>query len=210
MADTYSTPTTTLEAVNAMLDVIGAAPVNSIDQSSPLPADVSKALGILGTVNREVQALGWYWNTEDCYPLTRSTSGNIPLPANALRVRIPRSTGVKAVMRGQQLYDLAGHTFIFTQDLKGTVVLLLDFELLPEEARTYIYIRAARRFQASTVGSDQLAHFTDADELAARAALLHGQADEQQPNVFTDSWGVFTTINRQFGLSDPVVALGMI
>ena len=62
--------TTKLEAVNTMLGVIGESPVNTISGSS-LPASVVVALNILDETNREVQSVGWDFNTEFDYPLVR-------------------------------------------------------------------------------------------------------------------------------------------
>jgi hypothetical protein len=57
--------TTELEAVNAMLAAVGEQPLPSgTDLSTSTQADVAMALNILRNVTREVQSMGWKFNTE--------------------------------------------------------------------------------------------------------------------------------------------------
>lgn len=57
--------TTELEAVNAMLSAIGEAPLAAgTDLATATQADVQMALNILRNVTREVQSMGWKFNTE--------------------------------------------------------------------------------------------------------------------------------------------------
>jgi hypothetical protein len=62
MAITDLLPTTELEAVNAMLSAIGEAPVDDVE--APTQADVEMAVTILRNTCREVQTMGWRFNTE--------------------------------------------------------------------------------------------------------------------------------------------------
>lgn len=189
MAD-YLTPTTELEAVNECLRVIGESPLNSLDAGALAP-DADTALRTLKGTSREVQAYGWHFNSERDYPLVRDVSGNITVPTNALRVDPSGdSADVDAVTRGSRMYDRKNHTYVFTQNLKVDIVLLLPFSELPEAARSYITIRAARKFQAGAVGSQTLAGFTDADEVQARALMLDAEGDTADYNILTDSYSM--------------------
>lgn len=64
-------PTTELEAVNAMLAVIGEQPITDVDAAvtAGSPVDVLIAVNILRDQAREVQTLGWKFNTENGYQL---------------------------------------------------------------------------------------------------------------------------------------------
>ena len=73
--------TTQLDAVNTMLSAIGEAPVNSLS-SGLVEAEVAES--ILNTVDREVQAMGWHFNTELNKSFAQDTSGNILLPPDVL------------------------------------------------------------------------------------------------------------------------------
>ena len=67
-----TTVTSKLEAVNTMLTAIGESPVNTITSSTT--TDVSIALQILDNVSREVQSVGWHFNTDTNYLLTKTYS----------------------------------------------------------------------------------------------------------------------------------------
>lgn len=193
----FLTPTTTLEAVNEMLRTIGESPVTTVESTDPLPVDVEIALNALRFVNREVQARGWHFNTEADYPLPRDGSGFVPIPTNALRVdTADEFSKYDVVVRGQRLYDREEHTFVFPEDLKATIVFVLPFEDLPEPARNYITIRAARRFQAGQVGSQILSALTVQDETDARALLLDEEGDSADYNVLTGTFDMFEATQR--------------
>lgn len=196
MAD-FVTPTTTLQAVNEMLRTIGESPVTTVDSVDPLPVDVEIALNALRFVNREVQARGWHFNTEIDYPLVRDGSNFLVLPSNALRVDTTDEYGhYDVAVRGNRLYDRDEHSFTFTEDVEVNMVVVLPFEDLPEAARYYIAIRAARRFQAGAVGSQILAAFSEADEIAAHALLLDAEGDTADYNILTGTLDMFETTQR--------------
>ena len=79
-----TTVTTKLEATNVMLTAIGESPVNTITSSTT--TDVSIAIQILDNVSREVQSVGWHFNTDTNYLLAKNSSNQIVLPTNCLRV----------------------------------------------------------------------------------------------------------------------------
>lgn len=193
----FLTPTTTLEAVNAMLATIGESPVTTVESADPLPVDVEMALNALRFVNREVQARGWHFNTEADYPLPRDGDNYVPIPTNALRVdTADEFSKYDVVVRGLRLYDREEHTFVFPEDLKATIVFVLPFEELPEPARNYITIRAGRRFQAGQVGSQILSALTVQDETDARALLLDEEGDSADYNVLTGTFDMFEATQR--------------
>ena len=189
-----STPTTKLEAVNVMLSFIGEAPVNTLS-SGLLDAELAET--ILGNINREVQARGWHFNTEDNYPLTPDASTNeITVPINTLRVDgMERTTTQDISLRGTKLYNKISHSFTFTEQVKVRITLLLDFEEIPEVARRYIALRAARVFQDRTIGASDLHGFQERDELMALIDLKDNESDEADLNVF-NNYDVYRVINR--------------
>ena len=67
-----------LEAVNLMMTAIGETPVNSITSSTT--TDVSIAIQILDNVSREVQSVGWHFNSDTNYKLVPNSSNQIELP----------------------------------------------------------------------------------------------------------------------------------
>jgi hypothetical protein len=59
----------------------------------------------------------------------------------------------------------------------------LDFDKLPETARRYITVLAARRFIAATIGSQELEGFSLKDEAQALRLLKRDQGDDTNPNM---------------------------
>lgn len=198
MDSLYLSPTTELEAINTMLSVIGEAPVNTLE--GDLPADAQMAVQILGEVCREVQSRGWYFNTEQRYPLTPNESGEIELPANAVHVDPDPSIniGISAVPRGNKLYNLDDHSFVFKGTIYANIVFLLSFNQLPQAARHYIVIRASRKLHDRVLGSDTLHGFSEKDEQSALVALLHEDSRQADRSVFgknlLSGWDVLKTI----------------
>lgn len=171
-------PTTELDAVNVMLETIGASPVARLDGVQN--QDVIVARHTLKMVVQELQMEEWHFNTEKNFNLIPDTDGYINLPANIIRVQ-PKYHSSDVVVRGQKLYNRADHTYIFDADFLADITLCLPFDELPLEARTYVTIRAARKLSNNSVGDQQLETWTAQDEARARAAFV--AADNRQANL---------------------------
>lgn len=189
--------TTELSAVNTMLAAIGEAPVNTITDSPS--ADVALAKNRLSVVSRLIQSGNWHFNSESEFPLTRDiTTNKIALPANTIRVdSAPSEYAVDWIQRDGFLYDRENHTFVFTKNVKVDIAFLLPFDSLPEQARYYIAVKAARQFQASVVGSAILEQFTKQDEMEARMTFMDMEADTADHNMLNDSWAVARVLHRR-------------
>lgn len=186
-----TTPTrlTELEAVNIMLGTIGEAPVNNLSGTNT--TDVAMAKSVLSEVNRAIQTIGWHFNTEKDYELTPEvSSGNIILPPNCVRVDEDTDATFDLTIRSSGgnfiLYDRINHTSVFSNSLKVEMVLLFPFEEIPEPAKWYITVRAARIFQDRAVGSTTLHGFTEKDEASARAALVEFEGDTADHSIFNN------------------------
>jgi len=190
-----TTPTTQLEAVNVMMSSIGEAPVSSL--SSGL-IDAELAETILGNINREVQSQGWDFNREYKYPLVpNSTTKEITVPANAMRVDGSEDTTTEIItQRGTKLYNKVAHNYTFSEAVKVNITFLLGFEEIPEVARRYITLRAARVFQDRTIGASDLHSFGQRDEQEALMELRELESDHADLNIFNNS-DVYATINRR-------------
>lgn len=193
-----TTPTTQLSAVNSMLSTIGEAPVNSL--SSGL-IDAETAETVLNEVSRDVQSLGWNFNSESNYTVAADTDGNVVLPDNIVRAdttKTRRSSKNEYVQRGNKMYDKVNHTYNIGQGLTLDVVVLLPFELLPEVARRYVTVKASRLFQERVVGSDTLSTVNRADEDKAYLALKEMEGDNGDYNIF-DDYGTASVMDRAIG-----------
>lgn len=186
-------PLTELDAVNIMLPIIGETPVNSLADDQV--ADVALARATLAEVNREVQASGWHFNREYEVPFARNIDGEIPIPSNVARFDVPASNPKNIIQRGTRAYNKTDRTYVFTETLKATVVYFLPFNEIPESARYYITIRAARKFAARTDADQLVNNFTSKDEADARAMFLDENEENADSTIF-DHWSVARVINR--------------
>lgn len=189
--------TTELEAVNLLLSTIGEAPIESLDDV--VGADVDMARQELHIVSRNVQARGWHFNTEDGIVLRPSHPDRfVYVPANTLNVdsvKYDRSRDVR--QRGDRLYDQDNHTWRFEKEVTVDVRLQLPLDQLPEYARSYIVIKAARSFQQKTVGSGTLDRFTSDEENAARIALFRSEMNNQDVNWLRGGYQPRSTLRRR-------------
>lgn len=177
--ETPIAPTTELEAVNLMLGAIGNTPATSLEAPS---VDVQQAQDLLRQMSVQVQTGSiWNFNSEDDYPLTPNEDGEIVLPANIHSVVVDplKNSGcLDIVTRGSKLYDRYSHSTKFTTTtIKANIVLLLEFEDLPQPARNYITTLAARVFQDQTEGSQDNHTFTSQDEQRAWIGLKNYEAN---------------------------------
>lgn len=200
------TPTTKLEAVNIMLSTIGESPVNSL--SSGL-VDAEMAETILEATSRAVQSETWHFNRELKVRFSPNLQGEIVLPQNILRadssnaadsINRQNTSGIPLdlVQRGFRMYDKVKHTFNIGKAVDLDIVVGLDFDDVPEVAKRYITVKAARTFQDRVVGSNTLHGFQEADEARAYYELKEAEGDVADFNIL-NSYDVFAVIDRISG-----------
>ncbi len=184
------TPTTELEAVNTMLGAVGEMPVSTLDDIGN--SDVNNALVTLLGISREVQSKGLWFNTDNQFVFTVNDEGRIALPAQILSIRPVAGRGTaRLTHRNGFIYNLSGSTDVFDPESppSAKVIWMYDFERLPETARRYISIRAARIFQKNFLGSESLNGFTQQHEDEA-SALFRDEAFDfeyaEGANFFND------------------------
>ena len=194
------TPTSKLDAVNSILLGIGEAPVNTLG-SGLQEAEIAEVT--LNNISREVQSQGWTFNTEIRYSLARDGAGEINLPSNCLKVdttTILRDYKTDVVERSRKLYDRVTNSFTFTKDIETDIVVLLGFEELPETARRYITLRAARKFQENILGSSTLSQLQADEEQLALFALREAEAEAGDYSIF-DQYDTYRHIDRKINSS---------
>lgn len=161
---------TELEGVNAILSLIGEAPLNTLDNVTSI--DAISAQTELSKATREVLQDAWWFNSETI-KLTPNSSGEYVLPSDYLTVQ-PSGADLNAqfVQRGNRLYNLEDNTFTGNTDtLEVFVVRSLVWTDLPNQAQYYIYTRAARNFAQKQIGEPTLYRAAALEERAASAAL---------------------------------------
>ena len=194
---TQITPTTELQAVNTMLSVIGEAPVNSITGTTTV--DVSVAKNILDETSMSVQSQGWNFNTHTDYKsLSLDSNNKVPLPVNCVKADANQQyRHLNYTIRNGYLYDMDNHSDTFTSAPSSVdLVLVQQFEHLPEYARRYITMKAARRFASRFIGDNQITQLIGQDENEALMAFHQADSQESDINILNGDSNTFSIINR--------------
>lgn len=135
------TPTSELEAVNALLKLVEEEPVNSLVGNADDP-DVEAARLTISSTSRLFQAPGWDFNTEEM-ELSPSALGIISVPANASKVAV---SGERVSIRAGKLYSLTRRSNRFDNAVTAEVITMLSFEDLPELVRQIVVLQAGIAF----------------------------------------------------------------
>jgi hypothetical protein len=191
------TRTSELDAVNIILSIMGESPVDTLDVSGNV--NVDRAQAFLREFSREIQERGWHFNTDEDYAMARDVDTKIPVPSNVLHITTSGSHKYtyNVVERGGYLYDVKDQTFLFDEALDCRVVWFLDFTDIPEAARRYITIIAARAAQERMLGSEALHKFTADDEGRALTSLQRSELRLRKSRSTTGSWTVYSTLRNR-------------
>ena len=174
-----------LEAVNIMIGTIGLSPINSLEGS--LTADIATAISVLDETTRDVLAEGWHFNTEYDVPLAPNGSNEIPWPDTYASIDLETKNNVgdaDIIKRNGKIYDKKNRTYTWTNTLKVTVIEYIAWADLPQAARAYIAIKAARKFADRVVGSTEIDAFTQDDELFARSLMTDNEAAQADYSIY--------------------------
>lgn len=216
MLDTY-TPTTDLEAVNAILAAANEAPVESLDAAAGR-GDVALALAALADAYRDTAIRRWRFNSDTYYKLTGTTEAGAfvyPEPDGMLSFTLSRTTeqyGRDIASRPSRTYLVSGESVRILADRFGgsdtidlpelfiNPVWSVDFNLMPECARRFI-VRSAvrRRVQESGLPNIQA---RAADEAEAWRELREQEGSVKKGNLFRDNPGIRAVRGRQRGSID--------
>lgn len=199
--------TTKLQAVNTMLAGIGEAPIAALPATR---ADGTMATSILDETTRDVLSMGWHFNTE-VKTLTRDVNNKVAVPSDYAKIDLYDETLARAdyeiVVRDDsgtlRLYNKAHgkNTFVLDIDPKCEIVYYQDFEKIPEAARRYIMIKAARVFQDRVAGASNVHQFQMQDEIMALAALRDQEATDSDYTIF-DGWAAGRVVMRRSVLNN--------
>jgi hypothetical protein len=194
MASNTYEPLSELEAVNLILATVGDSPVSSLETTGDL--HISMAVQFLYDASREVQTEGWHFNYEEEYPLALNLASEVELPNNTLKVDISDvNNQYDLVQRGTRLYDRKNHTFTLGNSVKVDLVFFLPWSDLPQSARQYIAILAARRFQRRVQGDEAIEKYTAVEETKAKAELDDSEATARDYNL-ADNYDVMQIVSR--------------
>jgi hypothetical protein len=190
------TKTTKLQAINTILATVGEPPINSLNAQR---ADSLIAQNLLDEVTREVLSYGWQFNTDENVVMNPETSsGFIYVSDSVVRVDMDTrySLNYDIVLRGNRLYNRKTNSYQFSEPITVIRVNLMDFDDMPEAAKRYIAIRAARIYQDRMVGSQTLHGFTQQDEIQALARMTEYENEVGDYTIF-DHPDVYRTFIRR-------------
>jgi len=191
------TTTTALQAVNTMLQTIGESAVTDLAD----PAyEVAAAVTVLDEVVRDVCLDSYVFNTEEDRVLTANGSGKYVATSPEPYVQIRnQGSGEDYVIRSGFVYSMKDKTDTFTvgDTITITGVYLLEFLELPEAAKRYCVIRAARTFADRMVGSKDIRAFSERDEVEAKAKLADYEFGVDKINMLGDSSTVAFSLVRR-------------
>lgn len=174
------TPLTPLDAVNEILSAIGAAPVDTIEDSGNI--DVNNAYRILKSVNRQVQIDGYTFNTISSYPLIPDRfTKEIAWDSTLLRVSTTEGNFLRN--RGGLVYDVTNNTDKFDGQIEVEAIVLVPFEELPEAFREYITIKSARLFATRYLGDELAMNALMQEEQIAKIAVFNYELDLEKPSM---------------------------
>ena len=187
--------TTELEAVNTCLMNIGETPVQSLEDDTVVDATI--ALDIVRNVTRELQTQSWHWNTDVQIKLARNLEGRIVLAPNVMRVKPSgNDSHLPIVQRGVYLYNRLTHSYKFDHDITVDQTIGLPYDELPETARRFIALRAARIFQERTISSETLAQSDRRDEQTAYTQLVNEETNVAGYNMVADNISTARIVHR--------------
>ena len=192
--------TTELDAINTILATVGETPTTQSVLNAGSSADVVMAKQTFDEVNREVQSQGWHFNTYYDVELTPNETDHIVLGTDIARIDLDnhRAGSQDVTQRydsgsGEtRLFNKKDNDFIFENKVKARIVYLLDFIGIPQAAKHYITIRAARLFQDRMVGSQLHHQYNAVDEFRALADLKDMEGETGDHTIF-DAYDVYKT-----------------
>jgi len=145
-----------------------------------------------------IQSQGWYFNREFDVTQNRDSNNKVPLDSNCVQAEAsaPYQYLYQFTIRNGFLYDLKNHTDVFTFNPKLDKVLVQQFEHLPEYARQYIVVKAARRFAARYIGANELVKLAGLDENEAHVAFEQADSRAMDANMLRDDYNLNYITNR--------------
>lgn len=183
--DQYNPSNFKLAAINVMLQTIGEEQLAPDDDISSL-IEASTAESILIEAKMAVLSEKWDINTDENFTLAVDQDGYINVPTNILDLTADSGD---IVIRDWQLYSRERQSRKFTESVKCDIVWNMDFNTLTHPVRYYITIRAARIFQARTIGDTSVYQFSRQDEADAKMAAKLSNGFTGQYNMLKEGHG---------------------
>ncbi len=190
-----------LTVVNRMLATLGQSPVNSLQSNNRW---LGSCLSTLDQYDRDIQARGWWYNSERLTLSPSAEDGQIYLPGDTINV-LPTERDVCA-QRGNRLYNLHDDAYTFTKDTEVLLIRLVPFESVPELVAAYIAAEAVYWFQDNYDGDTQRSQRLNQRRLEARAEAKTEDTTQRRINRLDSNTSVqlLRSFSRRSGYRIPV------
>lgn len=185
---------TQLDIVNDCLASLGETPLNTLTEQH---AFKGAALSCLARRSTEIQAKGWWYNTETVYLIPDPINSFITLPGDCVRWQ----SGVRnkdtlyanqpkpwLVERGTRLYDTRNRTYVLTEDVTGTVIRELPIGDVPQVINTYIAAATVLQFQSDFDADSQKRAFLAQALKEAKMEVNSEQARQLKVNLVNSNY----------------------
>lgn len=190
-----------LTVVNRMLATLGQNPLNSLQSNNRW---LGSCLSTLDQYDREIQAKGWWYNSESLTLAPSAEDSQIYLPGDTISV-MPVDRDLCA-QRGNRLYNLHDDAYTFTRNVDVTLIRLVPFESVPELVAAYIAAEAVYWFQDNYDGDTQRSRSLNQRRLEAKAEAKTEDITQRRVNRLDSNPGVqlVRSFNRRSGYRIPV------
>ena len=176
-----------VDAVNRMLNYIGEIRLAAGTDLATLDdgSDGQVALQALNDITKDVLQVGWWFNT-DPWSFVPDTDGYIAIPPNFYKVKHDTED---YIIRDHKLYDRDNTSYLFETSVDVTATVSLPFDDIPEEAATYITMRAAKDLSLRTLGMTDMYSVLAREEQQALVEFYKVNVEFNQTNL-VDAWGI--------------------
>jgi len=161
---------------------------------------------------------------DDTFTTTTTTAGTtmtylerVAAPNNALQLDTKRAnySDIDVISRGRFLYNKKNNTYRFSEDpLKVDIVYQVAFEqgdegeaALPEHARRFVTMRAARIFAQRYVGDPSLLQFVIQEERDAWISFLAVEGETRDYSIFESNLAYYTVDRLNTSNINPIGTL---
>ena len=172
-----------LDAVNKILAATGDSPVATLDDSY---SQSKIALQELRRATRNIQLQGWWFNEEQGVELQPNTAGFITLGTNVLQAFSKEGDGY-IIQRGNSLYNRDKRTYKFDKPVSVDMILGLEWDELPEQARIYISDLAAVRFNNGFFGAQDVKQVLERNLQLSQVEMESADTEARDTNLLRNT-----------------------
>lgn len=180
-----TSPTTLLEAINLVIAAYNGGAVASLDPAD-MTTDGDRALMHLRNESRKLQMKGASYNEEIGVTIDPTNTGEVYLPSNLLQFRQAYTVDTyqkPLVQRGSRLYDRLNHTFNLGVPCKVDLLVMLDWDDLPQHARDLIVCNATVAMIGPKTASSEFGRMALQQRAEAQAAYESAESSIDQSTM---------------------------